>query len=43
MKVYFATGNEHKIREAKAILGKENIDVEPFFIKRVEIQANNLE
>ena len=43
MKIYFATGNQQKVREVKAILEGTGIVVEPFFTERVEIQADNLQ
>jgi len=42
-KVYFATGNDKKILEAKEILSKFDIQVERIKIDKVEVQSNRLE
>ena len=39
MRVFFATGNEHKFKEAKAILEKFGINVEKAEVEMVEIQG----
>lgn len=40
--IFFATGNKHKFREAKAILASFNISLAHLDAKIVEIQANDI-
>ncbi|MHA1608353.1 MAG: XTP/dITP diphosphatase [Candidatus Freyarchaeota archaeon] len=42
-KVFFATGNPHKLKEAKRVLSKYGITVEQLTVKRVEVQSESLE
>lgn len=41
--VYFATGNIHKVEEAKEILNRFSLDVKQLNLKGEEIQANTVE
>ncbi|MDG6996290.1 MAG: XTP/dITP diphosphatase [Nitrososphaerota archaeon] len=44
MEFYFATGNEHKLQEAKAALGQHKIEVHKFEeVPKIEIQHVDLE
>lgn len=42
-KIYFATGNQNKVREAKNILGSVGYEVEPVDCRYPELQADDLE
>jgi XTP/dITP diphosphohydrolase len=41
--VWIATGNRHKVQEAKAILGKYSIPVQQLKVAKIEIQSSGLE
>ncbi|WEU39725.1 MAG: XTP/dITP diphosphatase [Candidatus Odinarchaeum yellowstonii] len=41
-RIYFATGNPHKVEEAKLILKNYNVDLAHLNIQRVEIQSTDL-
>jgi len=43
IKIFFVTKNKNKIYEARQILSKFQIKVEPMYIEKVELQAEKLE
>ncbi len=43
MKIYFATSNEHKFKEAKEILSTKGIEITHFKFSHNEIRSDNLE
>ncbi|MHA1238198.1 MAG: XTP/dITP diphosphatase [Candidatus Odinarchaeia archaeon] len=43
MKLFFATGNKNKVKEAQEILKQFGFEVEHLPIERVELQSDNLE
>lgn len=42
-KIWFGTGNQDKVKEASAILGKYGVKVVHYKVDKIEIQANSLE
>lgn len=43
MKIYLATSNPHKVAEARYVLGKYSISVERKDVKKLEVQADDVE
>lgn len=43
MRIYLATSNSHKLAEARYVLSKYSIEVEQKYVKKLEVQADDVE
>lgn len=43
MRIYFATSNRHKVLEASSVLKRYSIEVEQIMVKKLEVQADDVE